>query len=98
MPSSATLSNFDSNIVLETTLAQIADRIIALKLELPALLFLQLHLPLTTLAHTACLLCAPIASPLFGFERIKAVEELLSDRKNIERLIELIEKQNKGEG
>lgn len=98
MPSSATVSNFDSNIVPETTIAHIAERIIALKLELPALLFLQLHLPLTTLAHTACLFCAPVASPLFGFERVKAVEELLSERKNVERLIELLEKKNRDEG
>ena len=75
----------------DALLEKCAKRIVELRLETPALFFLEAHKPLTTLFHTGTLMLAPIASPLFGAERIHSLQTFLAERKNVERLIELIE-------
>ena len=67
---------------------RIAARIRELGLEVPATIFLELHLPVASLLHTSVLFAQPMVTPLFGFERVQGLVELFSDRKNIEQLIE----------
>ena len=69
----------------------IAAKVRQTKLETPALLFLQMHLPVVSLFQTATLFFEPLLTPFFGLEKIKQYENLLADRENIKHLIELIE-------
>lgn len=70
----------------------LAQKIVERRLELPALLFLEMHLPLVTLAHTSTLFLSPLLSPVFGAERFHHFSQLLSSREHIEALIEKIRK------
>lgn len=76
---------------VEPALRRVAAKIVAARLEVPAIFFLELHRPFTNLFHTGTLLLQPIGTPLFGVERMHKLEQLFADPKNIERLIELIE-------
>ena len=76
---------------LEDTINQAAKKISSLGLEVPAALFLEMHLPLVTLFHTTALMLSPLASPIFGAEKITAWSNLLTDRSSIELLIKQIE-------
>ncbi len=77
-------------------LTPLARSIVTAQLEAPAVFFLELQKPVSGIFHTGLLLAEPIIGPLFGIERIKHFELLLSDRKNIECLISLIESFSNG--
>jgi hypothetical protein len=68
-----------------------AQAIVSRGLETPAVLFLELHRPLLSLFHTLALACEPIATPLFGANRIQSLNLMLSDPKAIELLLQEIE-------
>jgi hypothetical protein len=76
---------------LEAALERVARKVVSLQLELPATLLLEMHLPVLGILHAAGLFFEPIASPLFGAERIHTLKLILSERKNIEELIRRIE-------
>lgn len=76
---------------IETQIDNIAQKIVRYGLELPASLFLEIHLPLTSFLHTATLFATPFATPVFGAERINGLTSLLAERSNIEALITRIE-------
>jgi len=75
----------------DAALLGIAEKIIKMRLQVPALFFLEIHKPLTTLAHTGSLFLQPLLSPVFGAERIESLNNVLAERKNIDNLIRLIE-------
>lgn len=79
------------NQLVEQQVRALADRILQLNLAEPALFFLEAHLPLTTLASNALIFLSPVATPLFGAERLASLQTLLQEQKHVERLIELIE-------
>ena len=81
---------------LEPELQRLASFIVSHRLQAPALLLLEAHLPLVSLAHTASLFIEPMASAFVGAERIQSLKHLLSDRKNVEELIRLIEQMSGG--
>ncbi len=68
-----------------------AAKICAKRLELPATIFLEMHLPVSGLLHSAALLGQPILSPLFGLERFERLVALVGDRQQLRRLIERIQ-------
>lgn len=76
---------------LEDTIDQAAKKISSLGLEVPAALFLEMHLPLVSIFHSTALMLTPLATPFFGAEKITAWSELLADRSAIELLIKQIE-------
>ena len=88
-----TSSNYqaDSKTNNNVKLKKVANAISRMKLEMPAVFFLEAHKPLTTLCHTASLFLQPIATPLFGAERVNGLVEILADKNSIDKLIELIE-------
>lgn len=75
----------------ELAVQRLAKKIISLRLQVPATFFLEMHVPITTIAHSATLVLEPLTTPLFGAERIEDLKIVLSERKNIERLIDLIQ-------
>ena len=64
-------------------------------LEAPAVMFLEMHKPLTTMASVAYAMGQPPLMFLFGFRRTEELRLLLSDRDNVEALIQRIERCSK---
>jgi hypothetical protein len=85
------VSSAENHPELEAVLERAAKKIVSLRLELPAVLLLETHLPVLGILHAAGLFIEPIASPLLGAERIHTLKLILSERKNIEELIRRIE-------
>ena len=72
-------------------LEPIADRIFRSGLSIPAIFFLELHKPMTTLIHTATSIGAPFAEPFFGQQRYRTIMQFFESRETAEQLIQLIE-------
>ena len=83
--------NQTENSDLDNTLDSIARRVVAAKLETPAVFFLELHKPLKGVAHTLGLFLEPMAAPFFGIERVEKYRVIFEKEENIEKLISLIE-------
>lgn len=76
---------------VEAALQRAAKKVAGLRLELPVVLLLEMHLPVLGILQTAVVFIEPIASPLFGADRMHTLNLILSDRKNVEELIKRIE-------
>ena len=74
-------------LLLRSYAAKISER----GLAIPAIFFLEMHKPLTTLAHTATQVGVTIAQPLFGSCFGAQLLKLLESRENVERLISYLE-------
>lgn len=70
---------------------KIADGIIRRRMETPAILFLELHKPLSFIGSQALIVGSPFFGPFVGVENVHRVSRLMSDRNNIELLICRIE-------
>ncbi|MFI5385847.1 MAG: hypothetical protein ACHQ50_06970 [Fimbriimonadales bacterium] len=62
------------------------------KLEIPAILFLEMHKPLAYVGSHAALAFSPFLVPFVGFDNLDNYSLLLSERANVERLIQRLEK------
>lgn len=69
----------------------VARRVVNMRLSAPAVLFLEMHKPLTFLASQAMTFVSPVFAAFFGFERMNEVAAFLRNRENIEALVERIE-------
>lgn len=68
-----------------------ARMVVRRRLQAPAIFFLHMHRPLTTLASTAVTFSQPTLGIFFGFRRMAEWAALLNDRANIDRVIQRIE-------
>lgn len=75
----------------EALIEAVAQRIAAYGLEEVAILFLEMHKPLSFLLGQSLLVASPFVAPFLGWERVEAVAEMLSQRENIERLLQRLE-------
>lgn len=72
-------------------LERVARQVVRRRLEVPAILFLELHRPLAFLSSQALILFTPLLGPAFGLENLQRLTRLMADRENLDRLIERIE-------
>jgi hypothetical protein len=75
----------------EAIIEAVARRVLQMRLSTPAVLFLEMHKPLTFLASQAVTFVSPVFAVFFGFERMKEMATFLRKRENIEALVERIE-------
>ena len=68
-----------------------AQKVAARGLETPAILFLEMHKPLSFFASQGLIITMPFLSAFVGPEVIAKYSRLLEDRQNVERLIQRIE-------
>ena len=61
------------------------------KLETPAILFFEMHKPVAYVGSHAMIAFAPFLVPFFGFDNVNNYSLLLSDRANVERLVQRLE-------
>lgn len=69
----------------------IAHKITDRRMEAPAVLFLEMHKPLSFITSQTILVAMPFIAPLLGPERTANFSKLLQDKDNVERLILRIE-------
>jgi len=85
----------------EALLEKVAQRIVQVGLEVPAILFLEMHKPLANLIGHAVWVTLPVWSLFWGVATVNELGALISDPERIERLIQRIEElsaQKKGGG
>lgn len=75
----------------EAIIEALAKRVVEMGLSLPAVLFLEMHKPLTFLASQAMTFVSPVFAAFFGFQRMNEVAAFLQERENIEALVDRIE-------
>lgn len=75
----------------EALLDKAAAEIVRRKMEVPAVLFLEMHKPLSFVASQASIVFAPFAVPLLGYDNVHDFSRLMANRQNIELLIQRIE-------
>jgi hypothetical protein len=75
----------------ETLLGRLADEVGKRRLQVPAVLALEMHKPLAGVFGATGMVCAPFLIPIFGFDRVNDYTRLLSTSANVERLIVKIE-------
>lgn len=68
-----------------------ADAVVRRRLEAPAVLFLELHRPLSFLSSQALIVVSPFLAGFFGAENVLRIAKLLEDPRNVERLMDRIE-------
>lgn len=69
----------------------IAQKIVGRHLQTPAVLFLDMHKPLSFIASQSVLVAMPLLGMLFGAQSIADLSKFLAERENIEALIARIE-------
>lgn len=79
----------------EKEIEDIALYITKKKLEVPAVLFLELNKPLALFYSSMFFVSTPVLGAFLGAERMKRLYHLMEDRKNIESLIKKIEELSK---
>jgi hypothetical protein len=75
----------------DAILNRIADGIVRRKMETPAILFLEMHKPLSFVASQGLIVTSPFVAPFVGLENVQIVSQLLADRNNVELLVRHIE-------
>ncbi len=76
---------------IEEILDYCSRYIVTHRLETPALMLLEMHLPLVSLLHNVSIFLEPAAIPFIGAQSLHKIKLLLSERKNIEELMRRIE-------
>lgn len=79
-------------------IASIAELIAVRGMTMPAIFFLELHKPFSTLISAAITFSQPLIDALMGRQRARELIELLSSRESIEALIVALEGQSKKGG
>ena len=75
----------------QALLDKCANEIRRRQLEAPAIVFLEMHKPVSNVFAHAGLTLAPFLVPLFGFDFVNDYSNLLQKRDNVERLICMLE-------
>jgi hypothetical protein len=75
----------------DTFIEAVAQRVVKMRMEAPAIFFLEMHKPLAFVAGQSLLVASPVLAPFFGIDKVGQASEIMSDRANVERLIRRIE-------
>lgn len=82
------LTDSETDELIEKAAVAIEKR----KMNAPAILFLEMHKPLSYIGSQAAIVAAPFIVPFVGFDFVNNYSRLLSKRENIEKLIVRLEK------
>ena len=88
--------DWDEELTIEerdTLIANIAQRVVGHKMQVPAILFLEIHRPLSFLAGQSLILGSGFLAPIFGPENLQKFAKLFENRENVEALLRKIEEQ-----
>ncbi len=71
--------------------ARVAREVCRRGMEVPAVLALELHRPLTFMGSQVLAIFTPMLAPAFGWTNLQKLYRLMEDRTNLDRLLEAIE-------
>ncbi|MBI1755520.1 MAG: hypothetical protein HYR64_00245 [Fimbriimonas ginsengisoli] len=80
---STELSDEETEALIERAAKQIERR----GMEVPAVLMLEMHKPLSYVASQAAIVFAPFLVPVLGYNGVHDYSRLLTRRENVEKLI-----------
>jgi hypothetical protein len=83
----AELTEEERDRILERAAREVVRR----RMQMPAVLALELHRPLSFLGSQALIVFTPLLAPAFGLDNLQKLSLLLEDRANLDRLIDRIE-------
>lgn len=72
-------------------ITELAQKVVGKRMETPAIMFLEMHKPVTFLASQSMLVASPFLVPLLGAEGVRKYSRLFGSVDNVELLIERIE-------
>lgn len=75
----------------EALIRKATEEVAKRRMQSPAILFLEMHKPLSNIAANATVVFAPFLVPFFGFDAVNDYSRLMTKRENVERLIQSIE-------
>lgn len=81
------LSEEEENTLLDKAALEIKKR----KLSVPAILFFEMHKPVSYIGSQAAIVFSPFLVPFLGFDAINNYSRLLAKRDAIERLVQRLE-------
>jgi len=70
---------------------RIARAVVRRRMETPAILFLEMHRPVSFIAGQSLVVLSPFVGPFVGIENVQIISRLLESRDNIDCLIRRIE-------
>jgi hypothetical protein len=70
---------------------ELAHKIAKKGMETPAIMFLEMHKPVSFLASQTMLVASPLLAPLFGLNGVEKYSRLFGSVENVELLIRRIE-------
>lgn len=73
---------------------ELATTILKRRLEVPAVLFLEMNKPMSVVASQGLVVAMPFLGPIFGPAKMARFTRFLGTRQNVERLIERIEEKS----
>jgi len=82
------LTEEETSSLLEKAAHEVRRR----NMVVPAVLALEMHKPLAYVGAHAAVALAPFIAPITGYERYNDYTRLFSKRENVERLIQLLER------
>jgi hypothetical protein len=75
----------------DSMIGEIAQKVVDMRMETPAVLFLEMNKPVSVIAGQSIIAASPILIPLFGAAGVRRYSQLLNNRENVELLVERIE-------
>jgi hypothetical protein len=81
------LTDEEAEELIEKAATEIEKR----KMSMPAILFLEMHKPLSYIGSQAAIVLAPFIVPFVGFDLVNNYSRLFAKRENIEKLIVRLE-------
>ncbi len=70
---------------------RVAEEVVKRRYEVPVLLALEMHRPLTFLGSQLMIVLTPALAPAFGLQNLGAIVALMQGEGNLDRLLERIE-------
>jgi hypothetical protein len=80
----------DKPVDWEETIEKVATKVSQFGMEMPAVLMLEAHKPVTFFVNQGLIFLTPILYPLFG-NNMQRAAKFFEDRRNVEKLIQRIE-------
>ena len=75
----------------EALLDKIENEIRKRKLEVPAIMFFEMHKPLANIAGNLAIATSPFIIPIIGYQNLNDYSRLLSKRDNVDKLLMRLE-------
>lgn len=85
------LTEEETEQLIEKCAKEIADR----KMEVPAMLFFEMHRPLGFIMSSGAVMTAPFLVPFLGFDNVNNYSRLFSKQENILKLLDRLESNKK---